>query len=181
MSGVSSKKKFAFSGRWIPEKGDSGQVFFSAKYWATDNLGVGVDYRPLVDHVSMTATYRAVTEDVNGWKPAVIIGTSVDDFTSGATQVESRSYFFTLSKSFNDHKVWGITAAPYIGGVYIDKLDKFRPLAGINLRHEEASLMIQYSGTDTHLTLSRKINDNVSVSAIFWGLKYTGLGMFVRF
>ena len=105
----------------------------------------------------------------------------MDDFTSGSTQVESRSYFATLSKSFNKHEVWGITAAPYIGGVYIDKLDKLRFLAGVNFRHKEASLMIQYSGTDTHLTLSRRLNDNISVSAIIWGLKYTGLGMSARF
>ena len=181
MSGASDKKRFAFSGRWIPEKGDAGQVFFSAKYWATNDLGIGFDYRPLVDHVSLTATYRAISEDVNGWKPALILGSSVDDFTDGSTQVESRSYFATISKSFNDHELWGVTAAPYVGAVYIDKLNKVNPLAGINFRHKEASLMIQYSGTDTHLTLSRRLTDNVSVSAIYWGMKYPGLGMSFKF
>ena len=181
MSGVSDKKKFAFSGRWIPEKGDAGQIFFSAKYWVTNDLGIGIDYRPRVDHISWTATYRALSEDVESWRPALILGTSVDDFTEGSTQVESRSYFATFSKSFNDHKLWGITAAPYVGAVYIDKLDKVRPLAGVNFRHKEASLMIQYSGTDTHLTLTRSLSDNLSVSAIYWGLKYPGLGMSLRF
>ena len=55
------------------------------------------------------------------------------------------------------------------GAVWIDKLAKLRPLAGVSLKHKEASLMIQYSGTDTHLTLSRSLSDNVSVSAIYWG------------
>ena len=41
--------------------------------------------------------------------------------------------------------------------------------------------MIQYSGTDTHLTLSRNLNDNLSVSAIYWGLKFPGLGLRYRF
>ena len=67
------------------------------------------------------------------------------------------------------------------GAVWIDKLDKLRPLAGVSLKHKEASLMIQYSGTDTHLTLSRSLSDNVSVSAIYWGMKYPGLGFRVRF
>ena len=56
MSGAADKKKFVFTGRWIPEKSDAGQVYFSGKYWATDDLGLGLDYRPLVDSVSFTAT-----------------------------------------------------------------------------------------------------------------------------
>ena len=181
MSGAAEKSKFVFSGRWIPEKSDAGQVFFSFKYWATDDLGLGVDYRPLVDSASFTATYRLISEDPCGWKPAVIVGTSVDDFTDGGDSVESRSYYATVSKAYPQAKFWGITPAPYVGAVWIDKLNELRPLAGINLSHKEASLMLQYSGTDTHLTLSRRLNNHVSVSAIFWGMKYPGLGMRLKF
>ena len=90
MSGAADKKKFVFSGRWIPEKSDAGQVYFSGKYWATDDLGLGLDYRPLVDSVSFTATYRLISEDPCGLRPAVILGTSVDDFSDGGDSVESR-------------------------------------------------------------------------------------------
>ena len=78
MSGAADKKKFVFTGRWIPEKSDAGQVYFSGKYWATDDLGLGVDYRPLVDSVSVTATYRLISEDPCGWRPAVILLKSID-------------------------------------------------------------------------------------------------------
>ena len=71
MSGVAEKKKLVLSGRWIPEKSDAGKLFFSAKYWVTDDLGVGFDLRPLTDDVSATATYRVVSEDPCNWKPAV--------------------------------------------------------------------------------------------------------------
>ncbi len=181
MSGAANKKKFVFTGRWIPEKSDAGQVYFSGKYWATDDLGLGLDYRPLVDSVSFTATYRLISEDPCGLRPAVILGTSVDDFSDGGDSVESRSYYLTVSKAFPDAKFWGITPSPYVGAVWINELDELRPLAGINFRHKEASLMVQYSGTDTHLTLTRSLSDNVSVSAIYWGLKYPGLGLRVSF
>ena len=181
MSGAAEKSRFVFSGRWIPEKGDAGKVFASFKYWATDDLGIGIDYRPLVDEVSLTATYRLISEDPCGWRPAVILGTSVDDFSDGGEDVNSRAYFATVSKAFPDAKVWGITPAPYVGAVWIDKLSELRPLAGLSLSHKEASLMIQYSGTDTHLTLSRRLNDHLSVSAIYWGMKYPGVGMRFKF
>ena len=181
MSGVADKYKFVFTGRGIPEKGESGQVYFSGKYWATDDLGIGFDYRPLVDSVSLTATYRILAEDPQGWKPAIIAGTSEDDFTDKGKDVESRSYFITASKAMPDWEFKGITPSPYAGAVWIEELDKVRPLVGLILSHEEASFIIQYSGTDTHLTLSRNLNDNISVSAIYWGMKYPGLGMRLRF
>jgi len=181
VSGVSEKYKFVFTGRWSPEKGESGQVYFSGKYWATDDFGIGFDYRPLVDDVSLTATYRLVSEDPSGWRPAVIVGTSEDDFTDNGEDVESRSYYLTLSKALPDVELMGITPAPYVGTVWIEELEKFRALAGVSLRHEQATLIYQYSGTDSHLTLSRSINENLSISAIYWGMKYPGLGMRFRF
>lgn len=176
MSGAAEKNRFVFSGRWIPEKDDAGKAFLSFKYWATDDLGLGFDYRPLSDDISATATYRLISEDPCGWRPAVILGTSVDDFSDGSDDVESRSYFATVSKALPQLKFWDITPAPYVGAVWIDKLNELRPLAGLSLSHKEASLMIQYSGTDTHLTLTRRLNDHLSVSAIYWGMKYPGLG-----
>jgi len=181
VSGVAEKHKFVFTGRWIPEKGDSGQLFSSFKYWATPNLGVGFDYRPLVDDISLTATYRLISEDPTGWRPAIILGTGVDDFTQNGVDVNSRSYFVTVSKALRDHEFLGISPAPYAGAAFIEELDKIRFLAGVSFRHEHASLIVQYSGTDTHLTLSRTLNDNVSVSAIYWGMEYPGLGMRIRF
>ena len=181
MSGVAEKYKFVLTGRWIPEKSEAGQAYTSFKYWVTSDLGLGFDYRPLVDKVSLTATYRLVSEDSKGWMPAVILGTSVDDFTDGSDSVESRAYFFTVSKALRDARFFGITPAPYAGAVWIQELEELRPLAGVGFRHQEASLILQYSGTDTHLTLSRSINENISVSAIYWGMKYPGIGMRVRF
>ncbi len=181
MRGASDSFGFVFTGRWIPEKGDSGQIFSSFKYWISDDLGVGVDYRPLVDSVTMTATYRAISEDPFGWRPAMIVGTAEDDFTYKGESVESRSYFFTLSKAMPDVDFCGIVPAPYAGAVWIEEIGEVRPLVGVHLRHDIGTMMIQYSGTDTHLTVSRAINDNTSLSAIYWGMKYPGLGIRMRF
>lgn len=181
MRGAADGHRFVLTGRWIPEKGESGQLYASFKYWMSSDLGVGFDYRPLVDDVSMTLTYRAISEDPTSWKPAVILGTSEDDFSYRGDAVNSRSYFVTASKAFPSFEWQGITPAPYAGAVWIEEIDKLRPLVGLHLRHDEAAFMLQYSGTDTHMTLSRSINENVSVSAIYWGMKYPGLGIRLRF
>jgi len=179
--GVSDQKKWGFSARWIPEKSKAGQLFFSAKYWVNPDLGVGIDYRPLVDVVRPTVTYRFLPEDPHDWKPALIVGSGVDDFSDGRQSVESRSYFFTLSKALPEFEFLGVTPAPYVGAVWIDELDVLRTLVGVNFRHEKNSLMIQYSGTDTHLTLSHQLSDRISVSGIYWGMKYPGLGLQMKF
>jgi len=89
------------------------RAFLSFKYWATSDLGIGLDYRPLTDELDPTLTYRLVTEDAAGWRPAVIFGTSVDDFTFRGEAVSSRSYFATISKAFPQQKFWQITPFHY--------------------------------------------------------------------
>ncbi|MDA7911714.1 hypothetical protein N9B30_06410, partial [Akkermansiaceae bacterium] len=99
MSGVANHYKFVLTARWIPEKSDAGQQFMSLRYWITGDLGVGFDFRPVIDQLKFNATYRLVSEDPKGWRPAVLLGTSFDDFTSKGVQAESRSYFATVSKA----------------------------------------------------------------------------------
>ncbi|MGC6460020.1 MAG: hypothetical protein ACON4R_16840 [Akkermansiaceae bacterium] len=181
MSGVANDYRFVLTGRWIPEKTDAGQLFSSFRWWITKDLGLGFDYRPMVDQVTFNATFRLVSEDPKGWRPAVLLGTSYDDFSFGGEETESRSFFATVSKALPDLKFLGITPAPYFGVAWITELDDLRPLAGVNLTHQAVSLMVQYSGTDTHLTVSRRINDNLSLSAIYWGLKYPGVAFRYRF
>ena len=183
MSGASTAQstKFVTTGRWIPEKGDAGQIFLSMAYWVTDDWSLGVDYRPLVDSLELTSTYRLISEDPNGWRPGVILGTSKEDFTDGGIELESRAWFGTVSKALPKIEPLDLSISPYAGAVWIHEFDDLRPLAGVNISHPFASLMVQYSGTDTHLTLSKSITPQVSVSAIYWGLKYPGVGMRFRF
>lgn len=184
MSGASTAEstKFVTSFRWIPEKGDAGQIFASLSYWVTEDWALGLDYRPLVDAVEVNSTYRLISEDPGGWRPGVILGTSKEDFTDGGIELESRAWFGTVSKALPKIEPLGdFTIAPYAGAVWIEEFDDLRPLAGVNIAHPLASLMVQYSGTDTHMTLSKSLTPQVSVSAIYWGLKYPGVGLRFRF
>ena len=148
----------------------------------TSDIGLGLDYRPLVDELNFTATWRAVSEDPKGWRPAVILGSSVDDFTIGNDEeLESRSVFGTFSKALPRFDKLDLVVSPYAGATYIHELEDLRPVGGVVLRHDFLTAIVQYSGTDTHLTLSKGITDRVSASFIWWGLKYPGLGMRVAF
>lgn len=179
MSGATTKDRVVLTARWIPEKSDSGQAFFSLAYWVTNDWSIGLDYRPLVDEVEATSTFRLLSEKSSTWwRPAVILGTSAEDFTNDAgKQVTSRAWFGTVSKGLGKVPVIDVAVSPYVGAVWLNELDELNPLAGIHLRHKWASLTYQYSGTDHHLTLTRGIRDGMSVGLIYWGLKYPGLSL----
>lgn len=176
-----SRTKLVLTTRWIPEKGDAGQWYNSAAFWVTPDIGLGADYRPLVDEVNFTATWRALSEDPSGWRPALIFGTAVDDFTVGEHEVESRSVFGTISRALPRFDDLNLTVAPYAGATYIHELEDLRAVGGVVLRHDFLTAIVQYSGTDTHLTISKQLTDRVSASFIYWGMKYPGLGLRVAF
>ena len=169
--------KLVLTGRWIAEKADAGQLYASAAFWLTENISLGADWRPLTDDVGLTATWRAVSEDPDGWRPAVIFGTATDDFTVGDHEIQSRSVFGTLSKALPPIEPLNLTVSPYAGAVWIHELEALRPVGGVVLRHDWGSAMFQYSGTDTHLTLSRSITDNTSLSFVLWGMEMPGIAM----
>ena len=167
--------------RWIPEKGDSGKLYGSVAFWLTEDFSLGTDYRPLADKAGITATWRVFSEDPDNWKPALILGTSVDDFRVDGHEIQSRAFFGTLSKALPRIDALNLTLSPYVGAAYIDKLEELRPVGGLTLRHQSFSLMVQYSGTDTHLSLSRKISGNLGASFILWGMEMPGLALRWRF
>lgn len=167
--------------RWIPEKNDSGQLFGSVSLWLTPDFALGADYRPLVDKLSITSTWRILSGSPKSWKPSVILGTMADDFMIANQQIESRAYFGTLSKALFSIDSLNLVLAPYAGAAYIDKLEELRPVGGLTMRLDAFSLMVQYSGTDTHLSLSRKITDDLGGSIILWGMEMPGVALRWRF
>jgi hypothetical protein len=171
----------SISSRWIPDKGDAGKLYGSVAFWLTDDFSLGLDYRPLADKVGITGTWRAFSEDPDTWKPALIFGSMVDDFRIAGREIESRAFFGSLSKALPPIDALNLTLSPYVGAAYIDKSQELRPVGGITLRHQLFSLMVQYSGTDTHLSLSRKITGDLGASLILWGMEMPGIALRWRF
>lgn len=171
----------SISSRWIPEKGDTGKLYGSVAFWLTDNFSLGLDYRPLADKTGITATWRAISENPGDWKPALIFGTTVDDFRIAGREIQSRAFFGTLSKALPPIDALNLTLSPYAGAVYLDQAHELRPIGGVTLRHQQFSLMVQYSGTDTHLSLSRKITGDLGASLILWGMEMPGVALRWRF
>jgi len=182
VSGAASHpSKWTLSGRWIPEKGDAGQLYSSVAYWVTEDWSIGLDYRPLVNEANWTTLYRLISEDPHSWKPAIILGSTADDFTDGQVEINSRTAFVTVSKALPKWDSIDLTASPYAGAVWVNEIKEIRPLAGLNLRKDDWSILTQYSGTNFHLTLSYRLNDQLSLSALYWGLKYPGVSLRYRF
>ncbi len=159
--------------RWIPEKPDHGQIFLTFRYEIIESLSVGADYRPLTGDVTFAGNWRAISEN-DGWRPAVILGTSNDDFGD----VSSQSYYGTVSKHLGE---WGgFSFSPYAGATYIEALNDLRPVGGLHVRRGDWSAMISYSGVDEHLTVSRDIG-NHTVSFVLFDLEKPGLAWTWRF
>lgn len=162
----------AWSGRYMPEKGDHGKIAMTLAYAVTDRLTVGIDYRPLSEDLTPIGSYRVFDDE--GWRPAMVIGTSADEFDS----VLSQSYHVIFSKQLAE--IAGISISPYAGPIYIQELDEFNIVGGLTLRYDKVSLMGMWSGTDTHLVAKYDFNDHFSAGIVWWGLKTTGVTVGVK-
>jgi hypothetical protein len=161
-----------FSFRWIPEKSDEGQIYLSLAYHVLPNVQLGGDYRPLSDDFGVLATWRAIPETDR--RPAVIFGTANDDF--GDTN--SQSVYGTVSKALPEWR--GVRASPYTGVVYIWELEDVELLGGLHLRYRNTSALVQYSGTDTHLTLSHSFRQH-TFSFVWFAFDQPGLAYSLSF
>ncbi len=170
---IEDPKRFAFNLRWIPEKVDHGQIYFSWKYWFTDNLSLGLDYRPKTDDAGFLATWRALPETKT--RPALIFGTSTDDFDD----ITSQSVYGTVSKNLGEWQ--DIAFSPYVGATYIFELGELRPVGGVNLRRGRFSSLFMYSGKDPHMSLSWTWQSGQTVSFVLWGMELPGLAYTMRF
>ena len=149
--------------RWIPEKPDHGKIFLTARYQILDPVSVGVDYRPLTDDVAFAGNWRVFSEN-DKWRPALILGTSNDDFGD----VSSQSYFGTVSKHLGE---WGgFSFSPYVGATYIAELEDLRAVGGLHVRRGVWAAMLSYSGVDPHFTLTRDLGRH-SLSFVIFDLE----------
>ena len=164
---------FSLYGRWIPDKPPHGEWYMNLSDQATDWLRVGVDYRPRTDDVSLLANLRVFPEN-DGWRPALILGTSNDDFGD----INSDSYYATLSKHL--FEVGGTNVSLYGGATYIDELDELRPVGGLHLRKDAWSALFMYSGVDEHVSISRDFG-NHTLTFLLFDLDLPGIAYGFRF
>lgn len=164
---------FSLYARWIPEKPPHGQWYLNLGYQFTDSLRAGVDYRPVTRDASVLVNWRVFAED-DSWRPALILGTSNDDFGD----INSQSYYGTLSKYlFN---VGETNVSLYGGATYIAELEELRPVGGLHLRRGPWSALFMYSGVDEHISISRDLG-NHTISFVLFNLELPGVAYGFRF
>ena len=158
---------FSFYARWIPEKPDHGKIYMNLGYQVTDSLRAGLDWRPLTGDVSPLINWRVVSED-DGWRPALIVGMSNDDFGD----INSDSYYATLSK--HAFVVEKVNVSFYGGATFIKELDEIRPVAGIHWSRGAWSGLLIYSGVDEHVSISRRLG-NHTLTFLMFDMKLPGM------
>ena len=165
-----------FNLRWIPDKGEAGRVYASLRASVHQNITLGGDYRPLTEDLGLLATWRVRPETEKS--PALIISTSRDDFVHQGEEVASQSMSATLSKFV--YALGSFEASPYVGGAWIFELDEVRLIGGLNVRQGDWSALVQYSGTNTHLTAGHDF-ERIRLSYVYWGMEYHGVAGTLRF
>ncbi|MEM7383848.1 MAG: hypothetical protein AAF514_02790 [Verrucomicrobiota bacterium] len=158
---------FSLYSRWIPEKPDHGKWYFNLSYQWTESFRIGLDYRPLTEDVSILANWRVFPEN-GSWRPALIVGTSNDDFGD----INSDSFYGTLSKHLLT--VQGTGVSVYGGATYIEALDEVRPVGGLHLRREAWSALFMSGGVDEHVSISRNFG-NHTLTFLLFDLKLPGI------
>ncbi|MDA7597569.1 hypothetical protein N8813_01445 [bacterium] len=165
---------FLFTSRWIPEKPDHGKWYLNVNYQLLDNVRVGMDYRPLTNDASILANWRVFSEK-GKWRPALIVGTSNDDFGG----FNSQSYYATFAKALHTTK-GGTTFSLYGGATHIVELEETRPVGGLHVRHEQWSALFMYSGIQEHFSLSHDIGHH-TISFVLFDLELPGVSYSRRF
>ena len=163
----------SFFSRWIPEKPDHGQWYLNVSYQLFENFRAGIDYRPLTEDFGAIANWRVFPES-DAWRPALVIGTSNDDFGS----INSQSLYGTFSKGL--FELMSVEFSAYGGATYIEALDDLRPVGGIHLRRDAWTAMFMYSGVQEHLTLSRGLGSH-TISFVLFDLQLPGLAYGFQF
>jgi len=158
---------FTYYFRWIPEKPPHGQLYMNISYQLTDSFRAGIDYRPITEDVTLLANWRVFSEN-DTWRPALIVGTSNDDFGD----VNSQSYYATLSKHVGS--IGDTNFSLYGGGTYIEELSELRPVGGLHVSHGPWSGLFMYSGVDEHASISRKLG-NHTLTFLMFDLKLPGM------
>lgn len=151
---------FSLFARWIPEKPPHGQWYANISYQFTDSFRAGVDWRPLTDDVTFLANWRVFSEN-DSWRPALIVGTSNDDFGD----INSDSYYATLSKYIGS--IGETNFSIYGGGSYIEELSDLRPVGGLHVSNGPWSGLFMYSGADPHISVSRRLGNHTLTLLMF--------------
>lgn len=158
---------FSLYSRWIPEKPDHGQWYLNLSYQFAESFRAGVDYRPVTNDASFLANWRVFPEN-DTWRPALILGTSNDDFG----EISSQSYYGTFSKYL--FEIAETNVSLYGGATFIEELDEVRPVGGVHLRRGDWSALFMYSGVDEHVSISRSFGRH-TVTFLLFDLELPGV------
>jgi len=165
--------KILLSTRWITGKTDGGKLYASMSYVLHKNIAIGLDYRPLIDKVEFMGNWRILPERQLGkWSPALVLGTSREDYTIAHVEKESRAYYATLSKSLFQYSSGesAVNFSPYVGAAYLDAFDDLRLIGGLHVRKSKFAGLLQHSGRNMHVSVSYDWSNMSTVSFLFWGV-----------
>ncbi len=155
--------RWTFSSRYVKDiPQERARIRNTLMYAVTPSFQAGVEYNPLKERVGISplANWRVLDEE--GWRPALILGTSSDRIGTPHGQ----SFYATVSKTFEAET--GLPVAPYAGVAYGTFEDELNPIGGGSVYWTgRVSTTHLYDGKNVHHLLNVGVTDRFSIGILY--------------
>lgn len=153
--------RWTFSSRYVKDiPAERPRIRNTLMYAVTPSFQAGLEFNALKEELGPLVNWRAVAEE--GWRPALILGTSSDRIGTPHGQ----AFYATLSKNLEPET--GLPVAPYIGASYGTFEDELDPIAGGNVYWTRRFWTTHlYDGKNVHHILNAQVTDRLTAGILY--------------
>jgi hypothetical protein len=163
------------SGIYIPE-GEEETGVANLRYGVFSWMDIGAGYTVEAEKPIWSLRLQPITENEEGWRPAVILGTG-----SVQTGNSDQSVFAQLTKGWEFSEIFAVRLSGGIASLVPD-FDRGYGLAGATLTiTERFSPFASYDGRKMHLGLSWVVTDWMTISGLLIESEEPALSLAYRF
>lgn len=171
---ITNYQTLSLSALYIPSGEDETGVM-TMRYGAFDWLDVGIGYTFKNKDIIWNARIKAINQDEDGWKPALILGTG-----SIRADGNDQSIYMSLLKSKEFSEGFAISVSAGIATLSSD-MSKYYGIANLSLIfHEKLTAFVNFDGIQFHEGIQWTFNDWLSAGFMLIETKNPAISINIR-
>lgn len=171
---LTSAQTFSIGGLYIPS-GEEETGVMTVRYGAFDWLDVGIGYTFKEKNIIWNARIKAINQDEDSWKPALILGTG-----SIRADGNDQSIYMSLLKSKEFSESFAISVSAGIATLSSD-MSKYYGIANLSLIfHEKLTAFVNFDGLQFHEGIQWTFNDWLSAGFMLIETKDPAISINIR-